>query len=75
MSLTARQFAEGLVSRMETSGMGIVVYVDHGKVSSAQMGTSQWLRVISEPRFLIIGHYDPECLCRHLVDDLKEFFD
>jgi hypothetical protein len=72
MPTTARQYAEYLVGRMETTGRQIVVYIKNGEVMSATDGTAKFGRVEVEG-LLIVGYYDPDCLARHLADDLKEF--
>lgn len=73
MVMTARQYAEYLVGRMETTGRRIVVYVKNGVVASATEGASYFSRVESECD-VVVGYYDADCLARHLTEDLKEFF-
>ncbi len=73
MTLTARQYAEYLVARMETTGRQIVVYIKSGEVLSASEGTAKYGRVEAEGLF-VIGYYDPDCLARHITEDLKEHF-
>lgn len=74
MPTTAREYAEFLVGRMEATGRKVVVYVKNGVVASAAEGTKKFTVVELECDALVIGYYDPDCLARHIAEDLKEFF-
>lgn len=73
MKMSARQYAEYLVSRMETTGRQMVVYIKSGEVMSTTKGTAVFDRVEADGLF-VIGYYDPDCLARHITEDLKEHF-
>lgn len=71
-ALTAWEFAEKVRELSLHVGKPVAVYVSAGQARMAWRDTKMFRAAVESES--LVGVYDCECLLRHIVDDISEYF-